>query len=441
MIPGVSEPRRSNVLTGVTLAAWTALLVLTYFLGLPILHRKPRTGIFVPPLVAGVDPRFPSRALIPIALATLILAAVPLLSARLRWRWGLLLAFAAAATWAISLALVDGVSELTRPVRDTVDYLHDVPQVGSPGVFLSHFVERIGRYQQHVRAHPPGMVLLLWTMDRIGLGGAAWEAALCVVGGASMVPAALISLKELTGEPWARAAAPFVALAPAAVWVATSGDAFFAGVSTWALTLVILSIRRAGIRSDGLALGGGLLFGGALLLSYGLTVLALVPGIVAVAHRRVRPPLVAAVATTAVILALAAAGFWWFAGLRATLVEYRASVARFRPQSYFWLGNLGAFAVVLGPAAAVALARLRDRRTWLLVAGGIVAVAVADISGLSKAEVERIWLPFAPWILLAGWALVEPRLPRPFSPAAPRVWLALTLATGLAVQLLLRTVW
>jgi hypothetical protein len=42
-----------------------------------------------------------------------------------------------------------------------VDYLHDVPLVGSPRVFLSHFVERIGRYQQHVRAHPLGMVLLL----------------------------------------------------------------------------------------------------------------------------------------------------------------------------------------------------------------------------------------------------------------------------------------
>jgi hypothetical protein len=278
-------------------------------------------------------------------------------------------------------------------------------------------------------------------MDRIGLGGAGWEAALCIAGGASMVPAALISLKELAGESWARAAAPFVALAPTAVWIVTSGDAFFAGMTTWALTLVIMSIRRRGIRSDALAGAGGLLFGGALLLSYGLTVLVVVPAIVAVAHRRVRPLVVAAAGGALVILGLAAAGFWWYAGLRSSLVQYRASVARFRPQSYFWLGDLGAFAIALGPATAVALARLRDRATWLLVAGGLVAVAIADVSGLSRAEVERIWLPLAPWILVAGWVLAEPELPRPFSPAAPRVWLALTLGTGLAVQLLLRTAW
>jgi methylthioxylose transferase len=30
---------------------------------------------------------------------------------------------------------------------------------------------------------------------------------------------------------------------------------------------------------------------------------------------------------------------------------------------------------------------------WLMVLG-------ADVSGMSKAEVERIWLPFVPWTLL-----------------------------------------
>ncbi len=439
--PGVVERSRSYLLTAAALTAWAGLLVLTHFLGLSIVHRKPRTGIFVPPLVARFDPRFPVRVLIPIALAALILLLIPRLSSRLGWRWVLLVSFLAAAAWAVSLALVDGGSELTRPVRDTVDYLHDVPLVGSPGVFVSHFVERIGRYQQHVRAHPPGMVLLLWTMDRVGLGGPGWAAFLEIAGGAAMVPAALISLKELAGEPRALAAAPFVALAPTAVWIATSGDAFFAGASTWALTLMVLSIRRSGLRSDLLALGGGLLFGGALMLSYGLAVLAVVPLIVAIDRRRVRPLLVAAAGAVVVPLAFAPAGFWWLAGLRATLAQYRASVARFRPQSYFWLGNLGAFAVALGPATAVALARLRDRATWLLVAGGLIAVAIADASGLSKAEVERIWLPFAPWILVAGWVLADPRLPRPFSPIASRVWLASALGTGLAVQLLLRTAW
>jgi hypothetical protein len=435
------ERRRSVRLTVGALLVWTGLIVLTHFLGLPIVHRKPRTGIFAAPLVARFDPRVDLNVLLPIALAVVFVALAPRILGHRGWRWILLLASVAAAAWAVSLALTDGVSELTRPLRDPVDYLHNVPLVGSPGVFLSHFVGRIGRYQEHVRAHPPGMVLLLWTMDRLGLRGAGWEAMLEIGGGVAMVPAALISLKELAGEHRARAAAPFVALAPAVVWIATSGDAFFAGVSTWAVTLVILSIRRSALRSDAFALGGGVLFGASLLLSYGSSVLALVPLIVAIRYKRVRPLLVAALGAGIVVFAFAAAGFWWMAGLRASIVQYRTSVARFRPQSYFWLGDLGAFAIALGPATAVGLARLRDGQTWLLVAGGLLAVTLADASGLSKAEVERIWLPFAPWILLAGSALAVSGRANPSSFAGTRAWLAVSLGTGLAIQLLLRTVW
>ena len=36
-----------------------------------------------------------------------------------------------------------------------------------------------------------------------------------------------------------------------------------------------------------------------------------------------------------------------------------------------------------------------------LVAAGLTMVAVADLSLMSKAEVERIWLPFLPWLLLS----------------------------------------
>ena len=423
------------------LLVWAGLIVLAYFLGLPIVHHKPRTGIFAPPLVARFDPRFPVAAFLPVACAIVVVASVPRLMPRMTWRRLLALSFAVAAAWAVSLALTDGVSELTRPLREPVDYLHDVPLVGTPGAFLSTFVHRIGRYHQHVRAHPPGMVLLLWMLDRAGLRGAGWEAFLEIGGGAAMVPAALIALREWAGEPRARAAAPFIAVAPIAVWIATSGDALFAGVSTWAVTLIILAVRRSDLRSDVLALGGGLLFGGALMLSYGVLVLAAIPAMVAFEDRRARPLIMAAVGASAVLLAFTAAGFWWASGLRASLVQYRTSVARFRPLSYFWLGDLAAFAIALGPATAAGLATLRDRRTWLLVGGGLLAVAVADASGLSKAEVERIWLPFAPWVLMAGSALAGPNLANPFGSVRSRAWLASTLGAGLAIQLLLRTVW
>jgi hypothetical protein len=51
---------------------------------------------------------------------------------------------------------------------------------------------------------------------------------------------------------------------------------------------------------------------------------------------------------------------------------------------------------------------------------------------MSKAEVERIWLPFVPWLLLSTAAL-PPRCRRPV--------LLLQVATALVVQTLLDTTW
>ena len=74
------------------------------------------------------------------------------------------------------------------------------------------------------------------------------------------------------------------------------------------------------------------------------------------------------------------------------------------------MANAACLAIVLGPALAVALARVRDRKLWLLVGGTMVVVGAAMISGMSKGEVERIWLPFAIWLLPAGAVLAASRV-------------------------------
>jgi hypothetical protein len=61
-----------------------------------------------------------------------------------------------------------------------------------------------------------------------------------------------------------------------------------------------------------------------------------------------------------------------------------------------------------------------------------VAVLAADASGLSKAEVERIWLPFAVWFA-AGAVLLPPR--------SRRGWLIVQAAMALLVNHLLLTSW
>ncbi|HEX2772406.1 MAG TPA: hypothetical protein VHN18_08265, partial [Micromonosporaceae bacterium] len=91
---------------------------------------------------------------------------------------------------------------------------------------------------------------------------------------------------------------------------------------------------------------------------------------------------------------------------------------------------------VLGPAlrrTAVAAGRVSHaaRPTVLLPLAAAVAVAAADLSGLSKAEAERIWLPFVVWLLVGAAHL---------SPDSRRWWLAGQAVTALAVNHLLWTV-
>jgi hypothetical protein len=130
-------------------------------------------------------------------------------------------------------------------------------------------------------------------------------------------------------------------------------------------------------------------------------------------------------------------GFWWFDGLELTHRLYYRGLARLRPYAYFVVaGNLAALAFAVGPATAVGLGRLiaRARRRPELVLLGAVGVAVlaADVSGMSKAEVERIWLPFTLWLSAAGGAV---------GTRSARSWLSGQVALTLGLEVWLVTTW
>ena len=59
--------------------------------------------------------------------------------------------------------------------------------------------------------------------------------------------------------------------------------------------------------------------------------------------------------------------------------------------------NLAAVVCAIGPAGMAGLCRvaIRPLGHYLVVAAAVAAMLVADLSGMSKAEVERIWLPFS----------------------------------------------
>ena len=119
--------------------------------------------------------------------------------------------------------------------------------------------------------------------------------------------------------------------------------------------------------------------------------------------------------------------------------RYYDGVAGVRPASYWVWGNLAALCFSAGPMLGAGLGRLAVLRdatptasSALLVAGAAAAVVVADLSFMSKAEVERIWLPFVPWLLLSTALL----------PDAGAGWgLAGQLVVALLVQHLLYTRW
>jgi len=332
----------------------------------------------------------------------------------------------AGVAWTVALAAGTGGgwSALSAPLATRYEYLAAVPAVDSAASFLRGFVDALPGYPTHVRGHPPGMVLLLSPLDGAGLRGAGWAAALVIGVGAAAAPAALVAMRALAGDGPARRAALFVTLAPAAVWLGTSADGLFSGTLAIGIALfAVACTTQATRRADAVALLAGLVLGAGLLLSYGLAPLGLVALAVAVATRRVRPLLVAAVGVAAVLLAFGAGGFWWPAGLQATQEQYAIGVSARRPYLDFLVISPAAFALALGPAAFAGLARLRERALWVLPASALAALAVADLSGLSKGETERIWLPFAPWLLLATAAL-----------RAPRGWLAVQLALTIGLQ-------
>jgi hypothetical protein len=305
--------------------------------------------------------------------------------------------------------------------------------VGASLDFLSGFTAHLADYRIHVQGHPPGFLLLLSFLDRLGIAQPSVVAALEILGGVLAVPAVLVAVRDVAGEARARAAWPFVVAAPLAIWVATSADAFYAGVGAWAVALVVVATGRRDRVGDRCALVGGLLFGVVAFLSYGLVLLAVIPLGVGWHRRRVRPFALAACGAASVFAVFALAGFWWFAGLAATRARYHAGVASRRPYDVFLLVNAACLAIATGPAVAVGLARLRDRRVWLLVGGALVAIGVAALSGMSKGEVERIWLPFSIWLLPVGGALV--------ARGRAASWLALQLAFTIGVQTLVRSSW
>ena len=373
----------------------------------------------------------------------------PRVAQRLSWRALTLGTWVTAGAWAFALAMIDGwqrgfAGRLTT--RD--EYLSQVPTITDIPAAVRTFSGRIVDYQPnswvtHVSGHPPGALLTFVWLDRIGLHGGAWAGLLCLLTGSSAAAAVVIAVRALADEQTARRAAPFVAVAPTAIWVAVSADGYFAGVAAWGLALLAVAVRRP-VRFPALvAAGAGLLLGWSVFLSYGLMLLGLpaLAVLVSASHWRavLRALGPAALAALAVAVAFAVAGFYWFEGYALVQQRYWQGIAKDRPFQYWGWANLASVVCAIGLGSVAGISRVFDRSAirrrsgfHLVLLAMLAAIACADLSMLSKAEVERIWLPFTIW-LTAAPALLPVR--------SHRLWLAVNAAGALVLNTVIVTNW
>lgn len=373
----------------------------------------------------------------------------PAVARRLPWRAVPWVTWATACAWAFALAMVDGWSlGFARRLETSNEYLRQVPSVTDIPYALRSFSSRILDFQPdswitHVSGHPPGALLTFVWLDRIGLSGGAWAGLLCLLVGSSASAAIVVAVRALSGAEIARSAAPFVAVAPTAIWIAVSADGYFAGVAAWGLALLALAVRGTTRLSLLAGAGAGLLLGWGIFLNYGLGLIALPAVAVLIAAKDVRSALralvPAVVAALAVVGVFALAGFWWFDGYVLVQERYWQGIAMNRPFQYWAWANFASVvcAVGLGTVAGVSrafdLKLIRGRSgVHLLILAALLAIVCADLSMLSKAEVERIWLPYTIWLTAAG-ALLPPR--------SRRWWLGLNVIGALALNHIILTNW
>ncbi|MEV7478511.1 hypothetical protein [Streptomyces halstedii] len=440
-------------------AAGVLLVVVAVVVGRAVQDANGSLQVHWPPLLASWDPHVGPGTPAAVAVAVAVLAYGPGLAARTPWRRLLLSAWAAALAWIFSLALIDGWDRgVARRLTTKHEYLRVIDRFADIPAALRGFTDHIvigppGNWPAHVAGHPPGATLTFVGLDRIGLGGGAWAGVWCVVLGGSGVVAVLVALRALADERLARRAAPFLVLAPFAVWTGTSADGYFAGVAAWSVALLALAATGTARRPAAAALGSGLLFGVTCYLSYGLTLVAVILLAVLVLARSARPVPPFLLGALVVPVAFTVAGFNWWEGYHRLVERYYQGAGGVRPYAYWVWGNLACATLAAGLATVAGLRRAATRAPGalralgpgrgtatataeqcaaLLVLAALLALALADLSGMSKAETERIWQPFVLWLLPAAGLLPG---------RGTRGWLAGQAAVALLINHLLWTGW
>jgi hypothetical protein len=337
------------------------------------------------------------------------------------------------------------------------------PEAADPLEFLDRHDELLARLPKHAATHPPGPVLYyrglvalferspLLTRAFLALQGhdegrdprppntrASKAAALfgalllTLLGMAAAWPVAAIAAR-VSGDALsgARAGVLWTLLPGPVLFVPQFDQALAVAIAgTTALLLTAVLDTRAPVRVA-LAIAAGLLAGLALFTSYGSVVfLAFVGVTVLVVAGFSRSLLSAGLVAAAVAIAFVGLtpllGHDPIGAFRTALSIHHETYTR--PRSYLlWVPfDLLDLAIFLGPPVAALFVREVERS--LLARALAVALAVLVLSGATRGEVGRIWIPLMPLLLVAAVARPssagEPARPSP----ADALWVGALLA-------------
>jgi hypothetical protein len=311
------------------------------------------------------------------------------------------------------------------------------PDAADPLRFLEDHAELLPHLPKHAATHPPGPVLYyrglvalfeespFLTQTFLALQGhdesqetrppntraskaAALFGALLLtfLGAAAAWPVASIATR-LSGDPLAGART-------GALWTLVPGPVLFIPQFDQALALpiagaaaLLLAAAAEGDVPMRLAYGAaaGLLGGVAIFVSYGSAAFLLVAGVfllsvTGLSRRTLTVGVVAAVVALGFIGATAFLGHDPLAAARAALAMHRETYTR--PRRYaLWLPfNLLDLSIFLGPPVALLFAHEVARSPMARTLAA--ALAVLLLSGATRGEVGRIWIPLMPLLLLAA---------------------------------------
>ncbi len=302
------------------------------------------------------------------------------------------------------------------------------------------FTESPASHSIAARGHPPGPVLLLWSLHHIGITDRLLLGVGITALGALLTPLTLSAVAGVCGQVAARRYVPVLVLAPYAIWIAVSVDVVTAvlGAAMIALGVKASAPSSTGWRAGGWALASGVTLACAALCSYAAPWLGLSVVCLYFARRRAFLNVATGVGALVPIVAAQLAGFTWLDGLYVARADY---VSRVEPnRSAVWWGAISVVVLLLaaGPPLARSARRIRNTPGWPFLVGAGVAVAFSIGAGLARGGVEAAWLPCFAWLTVAA---VAPDRQGGAPPRSPLLLVGTGAAVAVVIEAILAAPW